>query len=181
MNVILALALLTQVETPAAQESTGAGGGRILVVWYSRTSTTAQVGRELAHLLGADTEVIRDTRSRDGFFGWMRSGYEATMKIRPAIQPVEKDPADYDLVVLGTPVWAGTMASPMRTYICQNRDKFKSVAFFCTQGAATEQKAFDDMADLCGMMPDATLSLQHAVVTKGKYREQLEEFVDILR
>jgi flavodoxin len=177
MNIILGLMLLTQVETPAAQESTGAGAGRILVVYYSRSGTTARIGRELAQALGADTEMIRDTRSRAGFFGWMRSGYEATTKVRPAIQPIEKDPANYDLVVLGTPVWAGTMASPMRTYIYQNHEKFKSVAFFCTQGAKTEQRAFKDMAALCGAAPVATLSVQHDVVVKGNYRDRLEKFV----
>ena len=181
MNTILALMLLTQVETPAAQESSGAGAARILVVYYSRSGTTARIGRELTNALGADAEMIRDTRSRAGFFGWMRSGYEATMKVRPAIQPIEKDPEDYDVVVLGTPVWAGTMSSPMRTYISQNRDKFKSVAFFCTQGGADEQKAFDDMSDLCGMTPVATLSLQHDVVVKGRYRDKLEEFAESVR
>lgn len=181
MNIILGLMLLTQVETPAAQESTGAGGGRILVVYYSRSGTTARIGRELAQALGADAEMIRDTRGRGGFFGWMRSGYEATMKVRPAILPTAKDPADYDLVVLGTPVWAGTMSSPMRTYIYQNREKFKSVAFFCTQGAETEQRAFDDMADLCNMTPVATLSLQHDVVAKGDYRAQLDEFANSVK
>lgn len=181
MSVLLALTLLAQVKTPAAQESTRAGAAKILVVCYSRTGTTARIARELAHALGADTEMIRDVQSRDGFLGWLRSGYEATMKVRPAIQPIQKDPANYGLVVLGTPVWAGTMSSPMRTYIEQNRDKFKAVAFFCTQGAATEQGTFDDMADLCGMVPVATLSLQHAVVVKGDFREQLAEFVDIVR
>ncbi len=181
MNVILGLMLLTQVETPAAQESTGVGAGKILVVYYSRTGTTARIGRELAQALGADEDMIRDVRSRAGFFGWMRSGYEAAMKVRPAIQPVEKDPADYDLVVLGTPVWAGTMASPMRTYVFQNRDKFKAVAFFCTQGGTTEQRTFDDMAELCGATPVATLSLQHDVVVKGDYRAQLDEFTNSVR
>jgi flavodoxin len=179
MNVILGLLLLTQAETPAAQK--GSGGGRILVVYYSRSGTTARIGRELAQALGADIEMIRDTRGRAGFLGWMRSGYEATMKVRPAIQPVEKEPASYDLVVLGTPVWAGTMSSPMRTYIHQNRDEFKSVAFFCTQGDKTEQRTFDDMADLCGATPVATLSLQHDVVAKGDYQDQLEEFVESVR
>jgi len=176
--VILGLLLLTQVE-PAAKEVSGAS--RILVVYYSRSGTTARIGTELASALDADVEVIRDVRGRGGLFGFIRSGYEATRKLRPAIQPTEKDPADYDLVVLGTPVWAGTMASPMRTYIYQNRDKFKAVAFFCTQGAETGQSALDDMAELCDATPVATLSLQHDIVVKGDYRGQLEEFADSVR
>jgi flavodoxin len=179
MNVILGLMLFTQVETPAAQE--GSSAGRILVVYYSRSGTTARVGKELASALGADVEIIRDVRAREGLFGYIRSGYEAVRKLRPAIQPTENDPANYDLVVLGTPVWAGTMASPMRTYIYQNRGKFKSVAFFCTQGDKTEQRTFDDMADLCDMTPVATLSLQHDVVVKGDYRDELDEFTNSVK
>jgi menaquinone-dependent protoporphyrinogen IX oxidase len=42
----------------------------------------------------------------------------------------EKDSASYDLVVVGTPIWAGAVAPAIRTYLSQNKERLKRVASF---------------------------------------------------
>ncbi|GAH94463.1 unnamed protein product, partial [marine sediment metagenome] len=37
-------------------------------------------------------------------------------------------------MILGTPIWNRRMTPAIRTYISDNKDKFRSVAFFCTYG-----------------------------------------------
>ena len=92
-------------------------GKKILVVYYSRSSKTQRAAEEVAKNLGADIEGIQDVRSRKGLFGWLRSGSEAARGVLPAIKPTVKDPGQYDLVVLGTPIWASKMSSPLRTWL----------------------------------------------------------------
>ncbi len=106
-----------------------------LVVYYSRTGHTKKVGDELAKALPGDVEEIVDTANRAGPIGWLMSGREGSGKKLAKIQPVKKDPANYDIVVIGTPIWAANMSSPVRTYLTENKAKFKNVAFFCTEGS----------------------------------------------
>jgi len=181
ISIILTMVLAGQPATPALPESAAAGSARVLVVYYSLTGTTGRVARELAESLGADIEAIRDVRGRGGLLGFIRSGYEAVRKVLPPIQPLEKDPAEYDLAVLGTPVWGGKMSSPMRAFITENRDRFNAIALFCTQGGDTEGSTFQEMAELCGKTPVASLSLRHDDVVKNTYAARLATFAHELR
>jgi multimeric flavodoxin WrbA len=52
------------------------------------------------------------------------------------IDPASLQPRDYAVVVLGTPVWAGNMSSPVRAYINQHRAEIRNLALFCTQGGS---------------------------------------------
>jgi flavodoxin len=181
ISVILTTLFAGQLASPAPQDTAVADSARVLVVFYSLTGTTKHVAKELAESLAADVEEIREVRSRNGVLDFIRSGYESVRKVLPPIKPFEKNPAEYRLVVLGTPVWAGGMSSPMRTYITQNRERFRAVALFCTQGGETEGSTFLDMTELCGKTPVATLSLRHESVAENTCAERLAEFADELR
>ena len=45
-----------------------------VVVYYSRSGTVRRVAEQLAALLGADLEEIRETKDRAGFLGLISSG-----------------------------------------------------------------------------------------------------------
>ncbi len=148
---------------------------KILVVYYSRTNVTRKVAVNLTKELKADIEQIKDVKDRGGLMGYLRSGKEAMMKTPAEIKEIKKDPSNYDLVIIGTPIWGYTMASPIRTYLTAN--KFKQVAFFCTQGGSGAKRAFGHMAELIGKEPKATLTLLTKDVMKGF---DLKEFVEVL-
>jgi flavodoxin len=105
---------------------------RILVAYYSRTGHVRTVARMVAVGCNADLEEIRDVRNRRGLLAWFRSVREARWQALPEIGAPGHDPAEYDLIVLGTPVWAGAMASPMRTYISRQGLKFREIALLVT-------------------------------------------------
>jgi hypothetical protein len=86
------------------------------------------------------------------------------------------DPSDYDIVVLGTPVWAGNMSSPLRSYVAAHKAQMKRVAFFCTQGGSGAEKVFRDLAQLCGQSPLATLAVNDRELNGRTYAQHLERF-----
>lgn len=49
------------------------------------------------------------------------------------ILPLLHELQDYDLVLFGTPVWAGHVSSPVRACLDAQRNSLRRVAFFCTQ------------------------------------------------
>ena len=87
------------------------------------------------------------------------------------------DPADFDLVVIGTPVWAARVAPPVRSFIEKNRGKLKNVALFCTEGSTNGAHALGQAAELIGSAPRAELIVTEAELASGAYRGKVEEFV----
>ena len=120
-----------------------------LVVCYSRTGITDGVASRIAADCACDIERIRDPRPRGGLSGYLRSIFEAVTGRLPEVGPAARNPGDYELVILGTPVWAGHVSSPMRAYIRANGDRFGQVAAFCTMGGSGGDKVLDEIAALC--------------------------------
>ncbi|NIQ08041.1 MAG: hypothetical protein GWO20_20700 [Candidatus Korarchaeota archaeon] len=146
-----------------------------LVVFYSRTGTTKNVGKAIAESLNSDIEAIVDMKKRSGVLGWIRAGKDA--KKLTNIKEVTKDPAQYEVVVLGSPTWNNTFVPAIRTYINQYKDRFKKVACFCTQDGK-ETDTLTDMEAFCGQKPLATLSLRRKQeVQSGNYQERVRQFV----
>ena len=56
---------------------------------------------------------------------------------KPALEPYTFQADDYDCVILGTPVWAGTIAPPLRTFIAENLSALQGkrlAVFVCCSG-----------------------------------------------
>ena len=150
--------------------------GKALVVYYSRTGTTRKVAEAIAGLLRCDIEEIKDTRSRAGAWGFVRSGEEATLKALPEIVEPARDPGEYGLVIVGTPVWAWTMSSPVRTYLTRYAARFRAVAFFLTTGGTGIERTFGHMEALCRKKPEAALGLTMPQVVKGDPSDKIRDF-----
>ena len=151
---------------------------KTLVVYYSRTGTTKKVAEEIRVKLGCDIEEIIDTKDRSGIVGYLKSGRDAMYKHLTEIKPQIKNPADYDLVIIGTPVWAWNISTPIRTYLTENKDKLKNVAFFATQGGAGADSAFRAMTDVCGKAPMATLALMTKQVRQNAGVALMQDFIN---
>jgi hypothetical protein len=53
------------------------------------------------------------------------------MKKLPALKPCQFEPSAYDLVILGAPVWAGSPAPPLQSFLAQTKISGKRVALYC--------------------------------------------------
>lgn len=153
---------------------------KTLVVFYSRTGTTKKVALEISNKLGAEIEEIRDTVNRSGVKGYLVSGRDAMKKRLTTLELTTKNPADFDLVIIGTPIWGWNMSVPVRTYITEKKGDFKKVAFFCTMGGTGDDKAFAEMEQIIGQKPVATLALLTRDVAKNDFAEKLEKFTAAL-
>lgn len=154
---------------------------RTLVVYYSRSGATRAVANQLAALLDADAEEIVDPTPRRGVIGFLRSGIEARRRRVPPIAPSKRSPGDYDLVVVGTPIWAETLASPVRAYLRRHRGQFRALAFFCTRGGTGDHKAFLEMAEEAQLDPNAQLVVRDSELTTRGTALALHGFVAQLR
>ena len=150
-----------------------------LVVYYSRTGITKTVAEAVKQALSSDIEDIHDSKTRTGVLGWMGAGRDATLKRATPIATTSVSPGDYDLVIVGTPVWAFTMSSPVRTWLSEHGRRLKRAAFFCTMGGTGDNRTFRHMEEL-SLKPVATMTLIDKDVRKGAFAEKVKLFLDAL-
>ena len=110
-----------------------------LVVFYSRTGNTKFVAETIAAELGSDIEEVFDQKNRSGALGWISAGKDATLEKEAHIAPTKRLPAEYDLIVVGTPIWAWKPTPAIRTYLVKNDLSGKRVALFFTMDSDLKQ------------------------------------------
>jgi hypothetical protein len=131
-------------------------------------------------MLGADLDRIEDAVPRAGVLGYARSAFEAIAKGIPTVR-FARDPREYRLVVLGTPVWTGSMASPLRAYLLMNRSRFADVACFCTQAARGAANTLREMQLLAGAEKAPAFATTQAEVESRSYEQALAKFAASLK
>lgn len=162
---------------------------KALVVFYSSSGTTRRVGQALAAQLGADDEDIQEVKPRHldvtepggigKLFKIMLAGAEANLGLSVPILPATHDPAEYELILLGTPLWGRSLPGPVRSYIVKYCERFKAVAFFATcQGPNPNTRCFAQMEKACGKAPVATATYQANQVLTGDLAELVAGLVN---
>jgi len=115
-----------------------------LVVYYSRSGNSKFVAQKVAERLGADVEEVIDKKNRRGWIGFLTGGRDATLGKETQIEETRFLPNNYDLIVVGTPIWNGRPSPAIRTYLRKNDLSKKKIALFCTLGFTNEDKAAEN-------------------------------------
>lgn len=149
---------------------------KILIVDYSWTGMTRRVALDMARKLGAEHAAIRDARPRRGLSGRIRSALEAVFRCHPAIVYDGPDPAAFDLVIVGTPVWASRMASPVRTFLRDYGARIRKPAVFCTYAGSGAMAAALTMGQLLPVPPVDTLLIRDSEIASGTFHRHIAEF-----
>ena len=152
-----------------------------LIVYFSRTGRTRNVAEAIKALTGFDIEEIKEAKGRGGPIGWLKSGMESTRRMLPRIEALQHDQASYDLVVIGTPIWAANMSSPVRAYVTRHGSDIKKAALFCTGDGDNPEKAFAPITELLGKEPIATMGLIGEERESETATQRIEVFVADLR
>ena len=120
---------------------------KTLVVFYSQTSNTKAVATEIATKLGADMAEIVPVELYEGDFHATieRGKKELDEGVYPEIQPLTVNVADYDVVFLGYPIWFGTYAPPVFTFLDQVDLSGKKIVPFCTFGSGGLESSLKDL------------------------------------
>lgn len=120
----------------------------IICICYSRTGKTKRVMRELASALDCELVFVRDSVNRVGALGVLRSGLDAMRKKTSPISRLvtRRALSDYDLAILGTPVWAGRCSSVMRGLLKRRGYELGDVAYVLTHASEEPYRdVFDQM------------------------------------
>jgi flavodoxin len=151
---------------------------RTLVVFYSRTGNTRRIGKEIAEKLKADFEEIIEITKREGFFAYLKSGFDAKREKDTRIRPLSKDISRYKCIILGTPLWVGNITPALRTFLKTHDLKNKKVHIFFTSGNGEAGEAESAVKSLLHTkISGKILSLGAEEIKNGAYSKKLKLFI----
>lgn len=110
-------------DTPALGDS-----GRYLVLYASRTGNTERVAQLIQATLDCDMLEVEPQEPYDNDYNAMlERAQEELAAIRqgnfPPVKTSMENFDDYDIVFVGYPIWYGSMATPMQTFLHTHASK----------------------------------------------------------
>lgn len=121
---------------------------KTLVLYYSQFGSTKAVATEIATKLSADVDEIAPVVPYDEDFQATveRGKKELEEGNFPEIQPIKADVSQYDVIFIGYPIWFGTYAPPVATFLSQVDLSGKKIVPFCTFGSGGLESSMKDLA-----------------------------------
>jgi flavodoxin len=153
---------------------------KILTVYFTRSGNTEKVVKKIHESVEGDLELLKESISRKGVVGWLKTGGSNAKREVTEINDTQYDPSEYDLVILASPIWAGTISSPMRSYVMKNRDKLDRTAIFLTNDSGAVEAAFLEIYELLNTKPLVERSLQRSKM-KNEFESTVTSFVDSIQ
>jgi flavodoxin len=126
------------------------------VIYYSLDGNCALIAKTIKDALDAGIFEIKtvDKKKRRGIAKLAWGGFQVIMKKKPELEPLSIDINAYDLIILGTPVWAASPAPASLSFLSKTKIIGKKLALFCCH-AGGKGKAFNKFRALLPGNTDA--------------------------
>jgi flavodoxin len=162
---------------------------KTLIVYYSYEGNSALVVEELKKAVGAAPSVCdvlelktEDDTWRTGLSKYFWGGKQVFSHKNPQLKPYTVTIEEYDLIILGAPVWAGTPAPALQSFIAETKISGKKLGLFCCH-AGGKGKALDKLKAL---LPGNTIAAEIDFINPAKQDrtavvKRIEEWVRTLQ
>lgn len=119
-----------------------------LVIFYSFEGNTRYIAEQIAETINADLLELKPKKDikNNGFMKYVWGGRQVVLGAKPELEQLDKNPQEYDMIIIGTPVWAFSFAPALKTFFSQIQIKEKKVALFCCNGGGIG-KTFNNMKE----------------------------------
>jgi flavodoxin len=151
---------------------------KTLVLYYSQTGTTKAVAEEIQQQLGADIACIEAVEAYPQDYDstisrWRKELNDGT---KPEIKPLDINLDEYSTIFLGFPIWGGTYALPISTFVSENSLSGKTIVTFATFGSGGIGSA---TANLAKALPKAKVIKGYGVRTSriAKAKAEITRFL----
>ena len=122
-----------------------------MVVYYTWSGRTRAMAELIAAQTGAELlEIQPEIPYTSDYHAVVEQVKKEIREAAPCpIRAAACDPAQYDVFYLGTPIWWGTLATPLATFLREKNLAGKIVMPFSTHGGGGKGHADRDIQKLC--------------------------------
>lgn len=152
--------------------------GKKLVIYYSFEGNTEFIAKTIAEATGSDLLQLRPVKELDvkGFMKYLWGGHQVFMKQSPLLVLFDKKPADYDVIFIGTPVWAWTYAPALRSFFNSVKLQGKKIALFCCSAGSPGQTIGHMRQALTGNDIIGEMKFVEALAEKEKNSQKVRQW-----
>ncbi len=143
---------------------------RILVAYFSRTGNTRSVAADIAEATGGDLfEIVPQTPYPTDYNACLEQARrELSDDARPALANQVENMEQYDVIILGFPIWHGNTPMAVRSFLEEYDLEGKTLAPFATSGSSGISGAVAAIRTLCpGAQVTDGLSLTSANLSQA--------------
>lgn len=121
-----------------------------IVVFYSLEGNCKLIGTTIAESLGFEVLdlKVKNPIPTKGPKKYLIGGRSAITKSSPELETIIPDLSDYELIIVGAPVWAATFAPALRSFATSAHLENKKIAFFTCSAGGPTKKCISDMKTL---------------------------------
>jgi flavodoxin len=119
-----------------------------IIVYYSFTNNNEQLAKHLQEKLHCDILKIETVRKRTGLSIML----DLIFGRKPAIRPHEMSMAQYDRFIFVAPVWAGKIASPLKSFLYAENNSIVHYAFITLCGGGQQSQRQKLEAELTAIL-----------------------------
>lgn len=118
-----------------------------IIIFYSLEGNTKLIAEKLAKTINSDTLELKTKNEvkSDGFSKYFWGGKQVIFKEKPKLNSFNYDFNDYDLIIFGSPIWAGKFAPAFNTFFANNKITNKKIALFNCNGGGKTDKFFQSL------------------------------------
>ena len=104
-----------------------------LIIYYSLDGNTRMIAELIKNAAGSDILQLKPVHdnNKKGLFKILSGGIQVLKNEKPELLPVDINPDDYELIFIGTPVWAGSFAPALNTFFSKTPVTNKKIVLFC--------------------------------------------------
>ncbi len=141
----------------------------ILITFFSRSANTLKIAELIKIEVGGTLHEIlpQETYPLDNNAVVEQAKQEIRTGFKPPLKSNFEDIASYNLIFVGSPIWWGTMAPPVATFLSDIDFSGKTILPFCTHGGGGSGQFEEDIARLC--------SHSHILSGLSIYRRDMEK------
>lgn len=150
---------------------------KALVVFYSLEGSTKLIANMIAEALKCEVLELKPDKEipKEGFKKFFWGGKSVVFKEKPTL--LNELPAldAYDTIFIGTPIWAGTYAPPINTFIAKSKIEGKKIALFACHSGGGAKKCFGKLgASLTNNTELGTIEFSEPIkADKEKIKDQV--------
>ena len=124
---------------------------KVLVAYFTLSGNTEKVAKNIQKAVDGDLYKIELLKPYPKEYKKQTELAKQELKdnVFPAIKERPANIDDYDVVFIGSPVWWGTISTPVRTFLNSGNLKGKVVIPFVTHGGGCADNSFSDTKKLC--------------------------------
>ena len=130
---------------------------KTLIVYSSFSGNNEMLALDLKNMLSCSILRINEKKKRTGFSIFLDIFFNRT----PRIEEQKEKIIDYDHVILIGPVWAGKIATPLKSFLMKEKNKIRRYSFITVCGGGQDQKIKieKELTKLAGKTPASVTEL----------------------